>query len=225
MERNQSFRYIPLKSRTSSADKTFRAWTPPPVRQARADGMTGPCWKGKPMLDPEVVIKSVVDSVTEVFDMMLGVEVAYKGALTESQKSESGLIALVGITGEWGGSGIFCCGPEFANRICEFMLGSVPEKGRVAVDSEVMDVIAEVTNMIVGNVKNYLEPITGTLAISIPTVIHGRNFQFRNIAGLKGTTLSFAAGEDLFEVRFALAPAVETTLVRSKIPILGLAAL
>jgi chemotaxis protein CheX len=81
-----------------------------------------------------------------------------------------------------------------------------------------MDVIAEVTNMIVGNVKNYLEPVTGTLAISIPTVIHGRNFQFRNIAGLRGTTLAFSAGENKFEVRFALAPAIETTLVRSKIP-------
>ncbi len=175
------------------------------------------------MLDPEVVIKSVVDSVTEVFDMMLGMEVSFNGSLTESQKSESGLIALVGITGEWGGSGIFCCGPEFANRICEFMIGAAP--GKLAVDHEVMDVIAEVTNMIVGNVKNYLEPVTGSLAISIPTVIHGRNFQFRNIAGLKGTTLSFSTGEDLFEVRFALAPAIETTLVRSKIPILGLAAL
>src|SRR5690242_15209553 len=33
---------------------------------------------------------------------------------------------------------------------------------------------------------------SGPLAVSIPTVIRGRNFQFRNAAGLKGTALAFA---------------------------------
>jgi hypothetical protein len=86
--------------------------------------------KGMAMLDPDVIVKSVVESVTEVFEMMLGMEARFDGILTEGQKSESGLIALVGITGEWGGSGIFCCGPEFANEICTVMLGAPRKRGR-----------------------------------------------------------------------------------------------
>lgn len=177
------------------------------------------------MLDQELIVNSVVASVTEVFEMMLGMETQYEGVVTDAQKSETGLVSLVGITGEWGGSGVFCCSPEFANRLCISMLGGLMETTKAAIDDEVMDVVAEVTNMIIGNIKNLLEPVTGQLAISVPTVLHGRNFQFRNIGGLRGTTLAFAAGDGRFEVRIALTYAPETTVSRSKIPVLGLAAL
>ena len=177
------------------------------------------------MLDQELIVKSVVDSVKEVFDMMLGMEACYEGPILDAQKSETGLISLVGITGEWGGSGVFCCSPEFANDLCVSMLGGMMETDKAGIDDEVMDVVAEMTNMMIGNIKNCLEPVTGPLAISVPTVLHGRNFQFRNIAGLRGTNLGFSAGRGKFEVRMALAPAPEANVVRSKIPILGLAAL
>lgn len=178
------------------------------------------------MLNQELIVKSVVDSVTEVFEMMLGMETKFEGEVTDAQKSESGLISLVGITGEWGGSGVFCCSPEFANKLCVGMLGGTVESNKATINDEVLDVVAEMTNMMIGNVKNHLEPVTGPLAISVPTVIHGRNFQFKNIAGLRGSALYFSQGSGTFEVRVALAPAPENKQsVRSKIPILGLAAL
>lgn len=176
------------------------------------------------MLDQELIVKSVVDATSEVFSMMLGMESRFEGPVAETRSSEPGLISLVGITGAWGGSGVFCCSPEYATLICQQMLGSLADLTK-GIDSEVMDVVAEITNMVVGNIKNALEPVTGPLAISVPTVIHGRNFQFRNLAGLRGTALSFSTGEGRFEVRIALAPVMEGAAVRSKIPILGLAAL
>jgi chemotaxis protein CheX len=103
------------------------------------------------------------------------------------------------------------------------MLGTDLDSGSPSIDEEVLDVVAEITNMMIGNVKNGLEPITGPLAISVPTVIHGRNFQFRNGSGQRGVALGFTAESQPFEVRISLAPANERSTVRARIPILGLA--
>lgn len=155
--------------------------------------------------------------------MMLDMAVHHEATLSDASPTASGLISLVGITGDWGGSGVFCCSPVLAHLISARMLGAAPDLTRPIIDEEVLDVVAEVTNMMVGNIKNGLEPVTGPLAISVPTVIHGRNFQFRDACGLKGTALSFTSEGEHFEVRIALAPAAEQTMIRSRIPVLGLA--
>jgi chemotaxis protein CheX len=175
------------------------------------------------VIDQDVLVRSVTEATSEVFSMMLDMKVAFSGVANDAKGLENGLISLVGITGDWGGSGVFCCSPSLAGIICARMLGGVVDASRAAVDEEVLDVVAEVTNMIVGNIKNGLEGITGPLAISVPTVIHGRNFQFRNACGLRGVALSFNTEGENFEVRISLAPTSENPGTRSRIPILGLA--
>ena len=154
--------------------------------------------------------------------MMLDMQVEYTGLISDLRPSESGLISLVGITGEWGGSGSFCCPPPLATLLYSRMLG-VDVADAHGIDDEVLDVVAEVTNMMIGNVKNALEIVTGPLAISVPTVIHGRNFQFRNASGLRGVAMGFSGEGHRFEVRIALAPTSDSVGVRNKIPVLGLA--
>ena len=168
-------------------------------------------------------MRSVTEATSEVFTMMLDMQVEFAGFATDGRTSDNGLISLVGITGDWGGSGMFCCSPSLASVICGRMLGFSPEEAKMAVDDEVLDVVAEVTNMMIGNIKNGLEPVTGPMAISVPTVIHGRNFQFRNSCGLRGAALAFTTEGERFEVRIALAPVSEQVSARSRIPILGLA--
>ncbi len=181
------------------------------------------------MIDQDILVRSVTEATSEVFSMMLDMEVTLDkdgradGAASESRPSENGLISLVGITGEWGGSGVFCCSPVLASIICARMLGCELDHSKPAIDEEVLDVVAEITNMMIGNIKNALEHLTGPLAISVPTVIHGRNFQFRNACGLKSTALGFSSEGEHFEVRIALAPASAHSAVRPRIPILGLA--
>jgi chemotaxis protein CheX len=156
--------------------------------------------------------------------MMLDMDVQPVGVVNDTRPSASGLISLVGITGEWGGSGVFCCSPGLAATISSRMLGTEIDHSKPVIDEEVLDVIAEVTNMVIGNIKNALEGTTGPLAISIPTVIHGRNFEFRNVCGLRGTAISFRTPEaEEFEIRIALAPSAEQNSVRSRIPVLGFA--
>jgi chemotaxis protein CheX len=173
-------------------------------------------------IDPDLLVRCVTVATTEVFSMMLDMEVSFAELSDESETSDSGLISLVGITGAWGGSGVFCCSPSLASMICSRMLGTVHDAEKPTIDEEVLDVVAEVTNMIVGNIKNGLEEVTGPLAISVPTVIHGRNFQFRNALGLRGASLAFTAEEERFEIRIALAPVSPHTVSHPRTPVLNL---
>jgi len=175
------------------------------------------------VIDHDALIRSVTEATSEVFSMMLDMEVRYEGVLSDLKASRSGLLSLVGITGDWGGSGVFCCSPTLAGILCARMLGESPDPVKPVVDEEVLDVVAEVTNMMIGNIKNGLESITGPLAISVPTVIHGRNFQFRNAGGLKASALAFSTEGQNFEVLISLAPASKQAAARSRIPIFGLA--
>ena len=175
------------------------------------------------MIDQELLVRSVTEATQEVFSTMLDMEVQFIGIAGETRAPELGIISLVGITGDWGGSGVFCCSPALAGIICARMLGEELEPGAVSINEEVLDVVAEITNMMIGNIKNGVEPVTGPLAISVPTVIHGRNFEFRNPSGVSALALAFASGEHAFEVRIALAPTAEQAGVRSRIPVLGLA--
>ena len=154
---------------------------------------------------------------------MLDMEVRLTGLAGDVRAPELGIISLVGITGDWGGSGVFCCSPILAGIMCARMLGTELVAGALSVDEDVLDVVAEMTNMIIGNVKNGLEGSMGPLGISIPTVIHGRNFEFRNGTGPLGAALAFKTDGDVFEVRISLAPTARQSGVRVRIPILGLA--
>jgi chemotaxis protein CheX len=154
---------------------------------------------------------------------MLDMEVRFTGIAGQIRAPGLGIISLVGITGDWGGSGVFCCSPVLASIICARMLGTDLQPGAPSIDEEVLDVVAEITNMMIGNVKNGLEPVTGPLAISVPTVIHGRNFEFRNTSGLRDVALTFAADDQTFEVRISLVPTAEQSGPRARIPVLGLA--
>lgn len=175
------------------------------------------------MIDQDLLVRSVTDATAEVFSTMLDMETRFTGLAGQTRSPDLGIISLVGITGDWGGSGVFCCSPALAAILCSRMLGTELTPGAPSIDEEVLDVVAEITNMMIGNVKTLLEPVAGPMAISVPTVIHGRNFEFRNASGLRSVALAFAAEDQVFEVRISLAPTAEQSGVRSRIPILGLA--
>jgi chemotaxis protein CheX len=172
------------------------------------------------VIDQDLLMNSVKESTEEVFSTMAGMKARYEGLAGEVRPPEAGIISLVGITGDWGGSGVFCCSPVLAGLLSAGMLGTEPPQ---AVNDEVLDVVAEITNMMIGNIKTALETETGPLAISVPTVIHGRNFQFRNTAGERSLAMAFTTEGHWFEVRIALAPTAEHERSRHHIPVLNLA--
>ena len=156
------------------------------------------------MLDQEIVVQAIRASTEEVFTTMLGAEIEFLSAAPIDP--EAGLMALVGLTGSWSGAGTLACTPALGNRVASVMFMSEPVADPNAINDEVLDAIAELTNMVVGNIKNALEPVLGPMAISIPSVIYGRNFHFKSLTGKMIVALSFKWESEPLEVKVVLAP-------------------
>jgi chemotaxis protein CheX len=154
-------------------------------------------------MDHEFLAKSVADIAAEVFVMMLGMDIesgeAYieQSAPTETER----VVALIGVAGTWIGTGMISCSPAFACKISSRMLMTECE----AVTEDVLDAMAEMANMIFGNVKTQLEEHLGSLGLSIPTVIFGRNFATRSVGKQSWTVVPIRAGTDLMELKICLA--------------------
>jgi chemotaxis protein CheX len=147
---------------------------------------------------------SLVQSSTEsVFATMLGQDVIAGSAYldTVASPSSNGIVSFIGLAGAWMGTGSISCSASCACRIASQLLMS--EYG--AVDDEVLDAVAEVTNMIIGNVKTSLEERLGPMGLSIPTVIYGRNFSSRTVGKQEWTVVPFECYGERFEVQLCLA--------------------
>jgi chemotaxis protein CheX len=135
---------------------------------------------------------------------MLGMDVVNGQAYveTEAAPSSEGVVALIGLAGDWVGSGSLSCSARFACRIASQMLMIDAQM----IDGEVLDAVAEVANMIIGNVKTGLEQELGLLGMSIPTIIFGRNFSARSAGKEEWLVVPFTCESERFEVKFCLAP-------------------
>ena len=138
---------------------------------------------------------SLVREATEnVFETMLGQTIVAGDAYLDNVASPAGngVVSFIGLAGAWMGTGsISRSAPCACGLASKLMLTEY-----AAVDDDVLDAIAEVTNMILGNVKTSLEERFGPMGLSIPTVIYGRNFSSRTVGEQEWTVVPFdCAGE------------------------------
>jgi chemotaxis protein CheX len=164
----------------------------------------------------DILANCISQSCIQVFSTMLGVtlEPPEVSVETSTPNANDGVVSLIGLAGTWTGTGSIGCSPALACRICALMLMTEVQ----AVNEEVLDAVAELTNMIVGSVKTDLEQHLGPLGLSIPTVVYGRNFKMRSTRTSEWTTLHFTwEGEPLL-VRLSLAPTQEAGHPRMHIP-------
>lgn len=155
-------------------------------------------------MDQELVEQAIRAATEEVFSTMLGAAIEFDQ--TATQNPEGGMMALVGLTGNWSGAGTLACSPALANRAAAAMFMSEPAEDPNAINDEALDTVAELTNMVVGNIKNTLENHLGPMAISIPSVIYGRNFHFRSLTGKVIASLAFRWDSEPLEIKVVLAP-------------------
>jgi chemotaxis protein CheX len=145
----------------------------------------------------------VTNATSEVFSTMLDMPLA-AGEARRRQHDLSdhfnGVIAVVGLAGEWIGSGGLCCSEDVACKIAaQLLMTEFP-----AVDREVIDAMGEVANIIVGNVKNELEETMGVLQLSLPTVIHGTNLNTSSGKDQEWTVVEFSGDLGTFSVHLSL---------------------
>ncbi len=131
-----------------------------------------------PAITDAEILAAIKASTEEVFSTMLTLEITSSEIMAPSMTAgapASGLISVIGLAGKWAGTGSVLCSANFACLMSsKFLMAEY-----TAVDDDVLDAVAEITNMIIGNVKTVLEEKLGDMGLSTPTVIFGRNFQTR----------------------------------------------
>jgi len=160
----------------------------------------------EPVISTEEMVAAVKQATEAVFSTMLGLELGIKEAFVEQATTvvpAAGVVSLIGLAGAMVGTGSLSCSCEFACR----MSGALLMTEHAQMDEEVLDSIAEITNMVIGNVKTMLEDKLGaSLGLSTPTVIFGRNFQTRSARSQEWIVIPFACGEDNLYVQLCLGP-------------------
>ena len=146
---------------------------------------------------------TVVQEITsQVFSTMLGLTVRPTGISlqTDSFVSNKGLIALVGMAGAISGNGCLCLSQNLACQAASrFLMAEYSE-----VNDEVLDAIAELSNMIVGGLKTAIEEELGPMGLSIPTVIFGDNYVTRNPSLGERMVISFRCEDEGIDEQFSL---------------------
>jgi chemotaxis protein CheX len=158
-----------------------------------------------------IIAESIRQSTMQVFSTMLDVEIGRGEAADENQmpQIDEGVVSFIGMAGSWVGTGSVSCSPALACRICAQMLMCEAP----AVNEEVLDALAELTNIIVGSVKTDLEQHLGPLGLSIPTVVYGRNFKTRRAGNAEWVVLRFRWDDEPLIVKLCLEPKEETAHV------------
>ncbi len=158
-------------------------------------------------IDREQIVASLSAAAYEVFTVMLATDLVTGEPYSEKNPPgcKDTLVSLIGLAGDWTGTGGIRCTADTACRMASAFLMTEYD----AVNSEVLDALAELTNMIVGNFKLLMEPHTGPLGLSIPSVVYGRNYTLRNGSSEDWTVVPFTFGENTFEVRICLMHSVK----------------
>ena len=151
----------------------------------------------------KTIVESLVRSAGDVFSTMLGSELASAEVTIERITADpnDGVVSFIGIAGTWVGTGSLTCSPTVACRICAAMLMTEAP----AVNEDVLDAVAELTNMIIGSVKTDLESELGPLGLSIPTVVFGRNFKTRSAGTAEWIHVRFLWDDEPLLIKMCLA--------------------
>ena len=150
----------------------------------------------------DLVGEVLFSTAQEVFTSMLGTELTRQGDPDESiPQPFDGVMSFVGLIGDWIGTGFFICDSAIASDVASRFLMTSFE----SINDEVLDAVGEVTNIVMGSMKNRLEEDLGPLKMSTPTVVYGKNVSTRTMKNdlAMSVRCSYATGEVLFKVCLA----------------------
>lgn len=164
------------------------------------------------VLDNDYLVGLIRQATTDVFATMLGLDLVQEPAYIDraGASAAEGVLSFVGLAGTWAGTGAIGCTATMACTVCSQMLMSE----YTAVNDDVLDALAELTNMIVGNVKTRLEDTLGPMGLSIPTVIYGRNFTSRSVGTADWVAVPFTYNQERLTIHLCMAKQTESRRTR-----------
>jgi chemotaxis protein CheX len=121
---------------------------------------------------------ALLDSAREVFETMVFMAMEDSSDDTTSL-GETTLLGSITFKGHLEGCLGVCCDEACARTIAANMLGmlSADEVG----ENDISDAMGEIANMVMGAVKARIQSSVGTIEVSIPSVVQGR--ELRNSLG------------------------------------------
>ena len=136
------------------------------------------------------------------FQTMLGMKATVAEQFVEEpgEGLPVGVIGIIGLVGQWRGTAAISCSSTLACKIANTLFLTQFS----TVNDLVLDAVAEMTNIIVGNVKNSLENRFGPMGLSIPAVIFGRNFATRRNGKENWYVIQFHVEGEPFDVQLCL---------------------
>jgi CheY-specific phosphatase CheX len=154
-------------------------------------------------LDEKTIVAEVRSAVRNVFSTVLELEAVIGDAQFDgpSEQGSESVLALIGWSGQWKGTGMIGCSPQFACRIASLMLGTTYS----SLGEDVLDALGEMANQIFGNVKTNLESTLGSMDLGIPTVLYGNNLNARSMVR-KAIVIPVTAEGHSFTVKVHMAP-------------------
>jgi chemotaxis protein CheX len=108
---------------------------------------------------------------------------------------------IIGLTGAAKGSMAVSFSEKCILKIVSNMLGE-ELKG---IDKDIEDAVGEITNMISGNARKFLEAEGYTITAAIPTVVSGRNHKIKHVLGGASIIIPFEIDGEPFVVDICLA--------------------
>ena len=118
-------------------------------------------------------VKPFIEGCEEVFRDFCGTEIQAKRAFfvaINEFESDWDISGIIGLSGEVNGAVALSLKKETALRLAKGLTG----KDHDSIDNEVTDVVGEIINIIVGNVKNIFE-VKYRVAITMPSIIKGNS--------------------------------------------------
>ncbi|MDR1389666.1 MAG: chemotaxis protein CheX [Treponema sp.] len=124
----------------------------------------------------EKYIQPFIDVCQNVFKQFVGLDLVPGRPFFEeaTTANEWDISSVIGLTGEARGAVVVSMKTPFALRLTE----KLTDTKHTAIDSDVVDAIGEIVNIIAGNVKKNLEEAF-RLVISLPTIIEGPGHQIK----------------------------------------------
>jgi chemotaxis protein CheX len=147
--------------------------------------------------------RCIVKATADVFRTMMNLKVvAGEVTVEKAQMRRAEVIGSIGVAGFLTGSISVFLPKSLAKRAVAAML--MLDSGDDLADSDLVDAIGELTNMVGGSIKTELFQKAPLFDISVPSVYMGDDLQRRSVTDDLCFHVPFTAGSDTFSVEFLM---------------------
>jgi CheY-specific phosphatase CheX len=146
----------------------------------------------------------IVQAISEVFDMMLSMDITQVDEDTGSALNGNRIVGSVSFAGKASGSINIHVTEPFARTMTAEMLGI--EVAEIEGEDEIHDVVGETSNMVGGNLKSRLCDFGLPCELSIPSITCGANFRIESKNWMRHEKLFFQNHHEIILVEAFMKP-------------------